>query len=203
MNIKRSGWFLAVMTVVMMIAPVGNFAFAQDAEALLANPRSKVVTQVKDSVVETVDIVKQRASEIDQTEAAQDVSQSILNPIYQAAEVAGDYPAFYWCAFTLMVAGVVSFLLQLLLTKLFLVFRMHLNIKEMIMDTVGLAISSIGLVLTTQAAAENSAAFTTSPSAVVSATVVGGVLGLVFYIWGQRQEFQAAQGIAAAKTKEA
>ena len=48
------------------------------------------------------------------------------------------------------------------------------------MDVVGLLISAVGLVLTTQAAAENSASFVQSPSAVVSAAVVGALLGFVF-----------------------
>ena len=167
---------------------------------------SEVVEKVRDTVAETAGIVKEKANEIgqtlDQSAAAADVSDSILAPIYQAAEAAGQYPAFYWSAFTLMAAGVVSFLLQLLLTKLFLLFRMHLNIKEMIMDVVGLLISAIGLVLTTQAASENSASFVQSPSAVLSATGVGAILGIVFYVWGQRQEFQAAEGYAAAKNKD-
>ncbi|QEG23483.1 hypothetical protein [Mariniblastus fucicola] len=171
-----------------------------------ASQGSEVVDKVKDTVVETAGIVKDKANEIgqtlDQSQSVVDVSNSILNPIYQAAESAGQYPMFYWCAFTLMAAGVVSFLLQLLLTKLFLLFRMHLNLEEMIMDGVGLAISVVGLILTTQAASENSASFVQSPSAVLSAVGIGAVLGIVFYIWGQRQEFQAAEGYAAAKAKE-
>jgi hypothetical protein len=57
----------------------------------------------------------------------------------------------------------------------------------------GLAVSLIGLVLTTQAATENSN-FTASAFAVISSTCVGVIAGLVFYIWGQRQELQAVAG---------
>ncbi len=56
-------------------------------------------------------------------------------------------------------------------------------------------ISVVGLVLTTQAAAENST-FTQSPAAVLSATAVGAVAGLWFYRKGQRQELEAALGRA-------
>ena len=51
----------------------------------------------------------------------------------------------------------------------------------------------MGLVLTTQAAAENSS-FTSSAAAVLSATAVGAIAGFVFYLWGQRQELQAIEG---------
>ena len=60
-------------------------------------------------------------------------------------------------------------------------------------DALGLAVSLIGLVLTTQAATENSN-FTKSAFAVLSSAGVGVVAGIVFYWWGQRQELQAAEG---------
>jgi hypothetical protein len=67
----------------------------------------------------------------------------------------------------------------------------------------GLAVSLIGLVLTTQAAAENSN-FTTSAFSVISSTCVGAIVGFVFYIWGQRQELQAVTGrkVAAGRSRE-
>lgn len=193
------------LTAVAANSPSGPL---QEPSSANASQNREVVEQVKEKVAETADIVKDKAKEIgqtlDQSQSVADVSNSILNPIYQAAEAAGEYPAFYWCAFALMTAGVISFALQLVLSKLFLLLRMHLNLKEIIMDVVGLLISAIGLVLTTQAAAENSASFVQSPSAVLSAATVGAILGIVFYVWGQRQEFQAAEGYAAARNaKEA
>ena len=196
------------IVVHFLTALATSFALGQiaDPQPQESSPGSEVVDQVKDTVAETAGIVKDKANEIgqtlDQSEAVAEVSNSILDPIYQAAETAGQYPAFYWCAFTLMAAGVVSFLLQIVLTKFFLLFKMHLNLKEIIMDVVGLLISATGLVLTTQAASENSASFVQSPSAVLSAIILGAILGIVFYIWGQRQEFQAAEGYSSSRSKD-
>jgi uncharacterized membrane protein YebE (DUF533 family) len=93
-----------------------------------------------------------------------------------------------------MVAGVVSFAAQLVLSKFFLLFKLSINLKEILSDALGLLISVVGLVLTTQAATQNSN-FPESAVAVVSATAVGAVAGLVFYWWGQQQEFKAARRI--------
>jgi hypothetical protein len=94
-----------------------------------------------------------------------------------------------------MAAGVVSYTLQLVLGKLVVLMRMGLSFKEIASDAVGLAISVVGLVLTTQAAAENST-FTQSPAAVISAAIVGALAGFVLYLWGQSQELDAAAGRA-------
>ncbi len=148
------------------------------------------------SLEETTERVKEKIDEfgqrVDQSEQANELKESILDPIYQFAEYLA-FPAFYWVAFALMVAGVVSFAGQLVLTKFFLLFKMSLNIKELLGDLLGLAISAVGLVLTTQAATENST-FTQSAFAVISSAAVGVVLGVLFYFWGQRQEFQAVEG---------
>ena len=92
-----------------------------------------------------------------------------------------------------MVAGVVSFALQLTLGKLVVLTRMGFSPAEILSDGLGLAVSLIGLVLTTQAAAENSS-FTASATSVLSATGVGVACGFVFYLWGQRQELHAVEG---------
>lgn len=204
-TIATSNFTLVVALFVAAFA--ANIGIAQETDGPPVRQQSaEVVEKVKDSINETAEVVKEKAGEIgetlDQSEAAHDISQSILHPIYQAAEWAGQYPTFYWTAFALMTAGVVSFLLQLLLTKLFLLFRMHLNIKEILIDVVGLLVSATGLILATQAAAENSDSFVQSPSAVISAATVGALMGLVFYIWGQRQEFQAAKGYATDRANE-
>ena len=128
---------------------------------------------------------------LNQTQAVQDVSAGILEPIYSLAQYMA-LPSFYWVAFAIMVAGVVSFAGQLVFTKLFLLFKLNLNVKEILSDLLGLVVSLTGLVLTTQAATQNST-FPENSVAVVSATVVGGLLGFVFYLWGQKQEFQAAR----------
>ena len=129
---------------------------------------------------------------LDQSETVQEVSAGILKPIYDVAEWMS-FPAFYWLAFMLMVAGVVSFAGQLVFAKLLLLLRGNLNIEETLGDLLGFLISGVGLILTTQAATENSS-FTGSPASVVSAAAVGAVTGLVFYWWGQRQELNAARG---------
>ena len=68
-----------------------------------------------------------------------------------------------------------------------------INVREILSDTIGLIVSLVGLVLTTQAAAENSD-FTHSPAAVLSAAVFGAVVGIVLYRWGQAQEVSAVAG---------
>ena len=69
-------------------------------------------------------------------------------------------------------------------------------------DLLGLVISLLGLVLTTQAATENST-FTSSPAAVLSAAVVGALAGLIFYVWGQSTEFAAARRARVAPQNDA
>ena len=98
---------------------------------------------------------------------------------------------FHWVAFALMATGVVSYALQLVLGKLVVLTKMGFSPAEILSDAHGLVVSLVGLVLTTQAAAENST-FTQSPFAVLSASAVGLVVGFIFYRWGQSQEVQAA-----------
>jgi hypothetical protein len=129
---------------------------------------------------------------VNESEQAQKVRAGILKPIYSLAE-RFSFSAFHWVAFAVMFAGVVSFALQLTLGKLVVLTRASFSPSEILSDTLGLAVSLIGLVLTTQAATENSN-FTASAMAVISSTCVGGLAGLMFYIWGQRQELQAAAG---------
>lgn len=145
---------------------------------------------LKDTLADTAKEVENR---LNQSETVQEASAGILKPIYQLSEYL-TFSSFYWVAFTLMVAGVVSYALQLVLGKFFLLFKLSLNIKEILSDTLGLLISLIGLVLTTQAATQNSS-FSNNAAAVVSATLVGVLVGLVFYWWGQSLEHQAARRI--------
>jgi hypothetical protein len=132
------------------------------------------------------------ARSVDADERAQEVSAGILQPIYLLAEKLA-FPAFHWIAFAVMFAGVVSYALQLVLGKLIVLTRMSFSVSEILSDALGLVISVVGLVLTTQAAAENST-FTTSAASVLSASAAGLVIGFVFYLWGQSQELQAARG---------
>ena len=143
--------------------------------------------------------LKELSDSLNQTQAVQDVSAGILEPIYSLAQYMA-IPSFYWMAFSLMFAGVVSFAGQLVFTKFFLLFKMSLNFKEILGDLLGLVVSLIGLVLTTQAATQNSSSPENSV-AVVSATGVGILLGLMFYLWGQSQEFKAARRDPQADVK--
>jgi len=149
-----------------------------------------------EQVQETADKL---AKTLDQDPRAKTAAAGILQPIYVVAENLA-FPAFHWLAFALMTAGVVSYALQLLLGKLVVLLRMGFSFSEILSDTFGLAISVIGLVLTTQAAAENST-FTQSAAAVLSATVAGALVGLILYWWGQSQELQAAAGRTQSKPK--
>ena len=136
--------------------------------------------------------VQEIAKKVDQDESAQKASSGILNQIAKLANLLS-FPTFHWVAFAAMTAGVVSFSLQLVLAKFVVLTRMSLSVREIISDALGLFISLIGLVLTTQAATQNSS-FTQTPASVLSATAVGAVVGLILYVWGQRQEVEAAEG---------
>ncbi len=165
---------------------------------------SDPLEQAKDSATGLVDDAKQRVGDmakiLDRNPQAQDASTSILEPIYQAAR-AITFPTFYWVAFALMAAGVVSYAFQLVLGKLVVLTKGSFNIREILSDTVGLSISAIGLVLTTQAATDNST-FAQSPSSVLSAAAVGVVLGLILYRWNQAEEVQAARGRQKSKRRK-
>lgn len=147
-------------------------------------------SSIGQTTADTVDKIQEVGNSLNETQAVQEASAGILNSIYSLAEYMA-FDAFYWVAFTLMVAGVVSFAGQLVLTKLLLLFKLNLNIKEILGDLLGLVVSLVGLVLTTQAATENSD-FPSNAIAVVSATLVGALVGFVFYLWGQQTEFDAA-----------
>ncbi len=140
---------------------------------------------------------KQVAKEVDESETAKEASAGLLQAIYDLAE-AMSFSAFHWVAFTIMATGVVSFALQLVLGKLVVLATGGFSLTAILADALGLVVSLVGLVLTTQAAAENSE-FTQSPAAVLSATLVGVVAGFLFYLWGQRQEIEAARGRSKAR----
>jgi heme/copper-type cytochrome/quinol oxidase subunit 3 len=131
------------------------------------------------------------AREMEKNKKAQDARDGILGWIYMLAELMA-FKAFHWLAFMLMIAGVVSWSGQVIIAKLVVgASSSTFDYRETISDSVVLAISLIGLVLTTQAAA--SSGFTASTVAVLSATAVGAVLGLVLYWWGQALELEAAK----------
>ncbi len=165
---------------------------------------SDPLEQAKESANGLVDDAKKRvgdmAKTLDQNPKVQKASTSILEPIYQAAR-AITFPAFYWVAFALMAAGVVSYAFQLVLGKLVVLTKGSFNIREILSDAVGLSISAIGLVLTTQAATDNST-FADSPSSVLSAAGVGVVAGLILYRWNQTEEVDAAHGRQKKKRRE-
>jgi hypothetical protein len=139
--------------------------------------------------------------QVNESEEAQLVRAGILKPLYKLAEQFS-FPAFHWLAFAVMVTGVVSFALQLTLGKFVVISRRGFSAMEVFTDALGLAVSLVGLVLTTQAAAENSS-FTASAFAVLTSTGVGALLGIVFYWWGQRQELLAMSAANQASTPKA
>ena len=169
---------------------------AQEEESDEPSVAERAETMVDDAQ-EKVDEIAQR---VDESEKAKKISAGLLQPIYALAEYLS-FPAIHWVAFAVMVAGVVSFALQLVLAKFAVLLRFGLSLTEIFSDALGLIISLVGLVLTTQAAAENSS-FTQSPAAVLSATIVGLLAGFVFYWWGQKQEIQALEGRKVQATKE-
>lgn len=175
------------------IGIVATAAFGQEPEATPpADEHGVSAEDVKRHVDEIGEKVEDFAADVNKDKRAQEAAAGILKPIYQFAEYLA-FPAIHWVAFALMVTGVVSFALQLVLAKLAVLMRFGFSLTEVLSDTLGLAISLVGLVLTTQAAAENST-FTSSPFAVLSAAVVGLVVGFIFYWWGQKAEIQAVEG---------
>lgn len=160
----------------------------------------KLDPRLKEALGEAQEKISDIAKEVDSNERANEAKSSILNPIYSFAENLS-FPAFYWLAFMFMVTGTVSFALQLVLGKLVALTKFGFSFTEILSDALGLVISLVGLVLTTQAATENST-FTESAFAVLSATLLGLVLGCIFYVWGQRQELQAIDARKAGVNKK-
>ena len=160
--------------------------------------KSDVAEKAKELEAEVEAKVGELAEKIDQNESAKKASEGLLGPIYKLAESL-NFSSFHWLAFALMAAGVVSFALQLVLGKLVVLFKGSINLREIISDAIGFVISTVGLVLTTQAAAENST-FTHSPAAVLSSAACGVVLGFMLYRWGQMQEVNAVAGQRVAQS---
>ncbi|MEZ6144948.1 MAG: hypothetical protein R3B91_05815 [Planctomycetaceae bacterium] len=185
---------IVVFSAVLLLLPLS--VIAQEEHADPPAPDGLTVESARETAeelaAETKEKVNELAQQVDQNPQAHEVSAGLLQPIYSLAE-AMSIPSFHWIAFTFMMIGVVSYALQLVLGKLVLLSKMSFSIKEILSDSVGFIISLIGLVLTTQAAAENST-FTSSPAAVLSAAGIGLVMGFIFYLWGQSQEVDAAIG---------
>jgi hypothetical protein len=178
--------FLMVLCVSAAWAQAPDAATAPAAtDAAPVTPEAAALETAKTQVTEI-------AEKVNQDDRAQKVSAGILDHIYQLAERLS-FPMYHWVAFALMVSGVISFALQLTLGKLFVLAKLSISPSEILADAQGLVISLVGLVLTTQAAAENST-FTQSPASVLSATAVGAVVGYLFYRWGKAQELAAADG---------
>ncbi|MCA8999641.1 MAG: hypothetical protein KDA80_21780 [Planctomycetaceae bacterium] len=209
------GTVTLVMLLTLAILSPSRIAQAQESDPTTSAPVENLTEgdgvddpgESSEQVQETSQQLSKAASDIvetlDKDERVKQVSAGILQPIYQLAEYFA-FPAFHWVAFMVMVTGCVSFALQLVLAKLIVLTRLSFSITEVLSDALGLTISVVGLVLTTQAAAENST-FATSAGAVLSATVLGIVLGIIFYLWAQAQEIRAAKGAkveAMAETKK-
>jgi hypothetical protein len=172
------------------------FVMCLCSSALFAQDSGAADDEGASDVERRVDEIEERAEEfardVDADPRAQEAAAGILKPLYQLAENL-KHPAVHWAAFAVMVAGVVSFGLQLVLAKLVVLTRMGFSFTEILSDALGLLISLIGLVVLTQATAENST-FARSAFAVLSAALAGILFGFVFYVWGQKHEIQAVEG---------
>jgi hypothetical protein len=184
---------MVLTAVVAVCGMIGGSACAQE-----------TATDIEQRAEEAVDDAQRELDEIsaqvDESPRAQEVKAGVLKPIYSLAE-SFSFSAFHWLAFGVMVTGVVSFALQLTLGKLVVLSRMSISPAEILSDALGLVVSLVGLVLTTQAATENST-FTASAFSVLSATAAGVILGFIFYMWGQRQELQAVEGRKRAAVQD-
>jgi len=183
---------VSVAMFLMVLCVSAAWAQAPDAATAPAATDAAPVTPEAAALETAKTQVTEIAEKVNQDDRAQKVSAGILDHIYQLAERLS-FPMYHWVAFALMVSGVISFALQLTLGKLFVLAKLSISPSEILADAQGLVISLVGLVLTTQAAAENST-FTQSPASVLSATAVGAVVGYLFYRWGKAQELAAADG---------
>lgn len=172
-------------------APGAETPAATDDKEEVAKPE-----EVNEPSSELPEQLQTIAKDVDNSETAKETSAGILTPIYKVAE-ALEFPAFHWLAFALMLAGVIGFALQLVIGKLVVMAHLGFSIREILSDVLSFVISLFGLVLTTQAAAQNST-FTQSPFAVLSASLLGLILGIMLYFWGQAQEVEAVKGRSAA-----
>ncbi|ADG67373.1 hypothetical protein Plim_1540 [Planctopirus limnophila DSM 3776] len=176
----------------------GETTQEKPADTTSAESTSKPPGDGTDSIIKQGEAkIEEIGRTLDASPEAQKLSAGILDPIYKLAELIG-HPWLYWVAFALMTTGVVSFALQLVIGKLVVLMKLHISFTEILSDALGLAISLVGLVFTTQAATENST-FPQSAASVLSATAVGVVLGYFFYVWGQRQELRAVHAAKQGK----
>lgn len=171
-------------------APVEAKKAAEEKTPVQEKPPGKS-SNVEDLQKKVTQKVSDVAEQINQDERARLASAGILKPIYELARYFS-FSAFHWLAFALMATGVVSFALQLVVSKLILLARLRFSLTQVLVDLLGLVTSAVGLVLTTQAATENSK-FTQSPAAVLSASAVGLIVGFIFFLWSHRQESIAAR----------
>ena len=179
---------LTIQTLLLAICLTGQ-AWGQSTGAPANSPATSSEA-VQDQLQRKIDEV---AGKVDENETAQKARTNILGWIYDAAEYLS-FSWFHWVAFALMVAGLVSFALQLVVGKLIMLFQFHFNLTEILSDGLGFLISAIGLILVTQAATDKSN-FTESPAWVLSAAAVGLLLGLVFFIRGQTQEYREGREV--------
>ncbi len=195
---SRNFWSFTAVTSFCLISALlthGEPAFALQPESPTETPTESVEpapTGDRNIISEFTETTEEVRQQVDQSEDAQKVSAGILQPIYAMAEFMS-FSWFHWIAFALMMSGVVSYALQLVLGKLVVLLRGGFSLAEILTDVQGLLISLLGLFFITQAATENST-FTSSAAAVLSATVAGGMVGFVFYLWAQSAEIQAVKG---------
>ena len=148
--------------------------------------------QAPRSVGERIGDAKER---LDTDPQAQQATDHILSSIRDIGNKVVAVPGFYWIAFAMMTAGLVSFLLQLVLGKLIMLTQSHFSIVEIMSDAMGFLISLIGLTLLTQSAT-NEGLVIDRPSFVVTAAGLGAFVGLIFYFRGQTQELREARALA-------
>ncbi len=188
---------LSVCSAFLFSALVAGALIAQDASGASTTGQETAaaatgeVSQDSSTAGSVIGRAKDIGKTLNENDTVKEISAGLLQPIYDLAQYMA-HPWFYWSAFAVMVAGVVSFVGQLVFTKFLLLFKFKLNFQEILSDVLGLLISVTGLVLVTQAATQNST-FTQSPLAVVSAAAAGAIVGFVFYLWGQKTEFQASR----------
>jgi hypothetical protein len=198
--VKLSVLFTLLFGAAMLFPADMNVTFAQD----FAGDQIGEVSQDESeqpSSGSVGDKINDATSKLDTNEDAQLATDNILAGIKTFGDKVVAIPGFYWIAFAMMTAGLVSYLLQLVLGKLIMLARFHFSVTEILSDGLGLLISAIGLMLLTQAATAEGLVID-RPSFVLTAAGVGAFFGLIFYFRGQTQELREARALAASRKSE-
>ena len=125
-KMQRSFFLMACFSLALVVQSTGSLTAQDPAPAQSPTAGGQLeagLESAQKSAAQVSEKISEGAQEIgdklNQSSTVKEASASLLKPIYQLAQYMA-HPWFYWIAFALMVAGVVSFAGQIVLTKLLL-----------------------------------------------------------------------------------